>query len=203
MTKRTNLKFSQRWKCSNCDFILEKQVWVRRFNLEGAREQLQLSSFQTSQKLCFAHDPVVRVAWKPRPRRMQKSRHAKEKGIPNRYNKGRLQRDPLFDQTSTLPNQDPTTRLRSATKPTSLARMGSSYITPRAPYCPGVYPQLSKPYRFGAPISFYSLLLVSFLSWLHSSDFIRVWSRRVLPPGTSSDDIGSTSTSSSSSYCVL
>ena len=61
-------------------------------------------------------------------------------------------------------------------KPTFLARMGSSYITPHILFCPGAYLQLSKPYHFGTPTSFYSLLLVPFLSWLYSSGFIHVWS---------------------------
>ena len=115
--------------------------------------------------------------------------------------KRRLQRS-LSNQRSTSHSHPPRACVQFSQKPTFFARMGSSYITPHALFCPGAYSQLSKPYRFGAPTSFYSLLLVSFLSWLHSSGFIRVWSRRVTLPGTSSDDIGSTSSSSSSTYCA-
>ena len=91
--------------------------------------------------------------------------HAKQKRneIPRSYSKCRLQSGLLFNHMSTFTNASKTWSAFSQ-KPTFLARMGSSYITPHALFCPGAYSQLSKPYRFGAPTSFYSLLLVSFLS---------------------------------------
>ena len=162
-TNRTDLQFSLRWSWSNCEFFSKEQVLLWDLNLERTCEHLQPLFSQTFVSSFLSHNAAVQVAWSPRLRRVPNSRQAKGKESPRRYKKVRLQSD--FRPTICLPTRQTSTTLSAFNqRPTSLARMGSSYITPRAPFCPGAYPKLSKPYRFGLP--FPSILCFSFISLL-------------------------------------
>ena len=107
--KRANWTFSQRQKCYSCSFISQKPVWQWKFNLGRAHERLQLSSFQTSVKLCLLHNAAACVVWNPRLQRKPTSCHATKKRNPNCCRECRLQRAfrPTRGQLHTATLQEP------------------------------------------------------------------------------------------------